>query len=546
MKLLALCLLLTGCSFREPSAISFYDAKGSLVTINALSKRAQSGTITLDRERNYRYEIEYPVSVPPDMSLALTYTLKGLPQHDGSSEPVIEFGTNTSYALPVDTSFFDVKAAARLCYVMPVDAPVLHTLVITTPGGAPPDTALQLESMQLVPRHLGYERRDDLLIVTPYVHGGQSPSGTRMVSITPPETEKGRRWQFKLKGIRGGAFFESGKRRYEILAAQDAHNLNIPPWFFGTGEVVFEGESDAVQLVPVEDIPFPEPRAADPNFILNMPRAAWRDQRYEIFRWDMFPSILIFDMSDHAFQDKMMRRLAQYTEKKGYRGQLVCDVDLEGKHGWSANDYRAETLANFYNLAARKQFPLSSEERELEQILVAERIILKNAATGEYEPGQGAILSISRQSNQYLRTRFIVHECFHGLFFIDSEFRAFSEKRYAQFNATAKAFLRSYLDYLSYDISDPYLLINEFMSYIVQQTPGQAADYFGKYAAEIIEESDWRKPVLPPKDEATGTWPLLAKAFEREAEAFSSYAAQRWGFAAGRVWRIRPLQNTAD
>jgi hypothetical protein len=88
-------------------------------------------------------------------------------------------------------------------------------------------------------------------------------------------------------------------------------------------------------------------------------------------------------------------------------------------------------------------------------------------------------------------------------------------------------------------MNDPYLVVNEFMAHILQQPSSMSAKYFGETLAGRISEHEWRHAVLPPKDEAAGNWPELAKAFSAEAAAFSAYVNSRWGLSAGRTWRVR-------
>ncbi len=76
------------------------------------------------------------------------------------------------------------------------------------------------------------------------------------------------------------------------------------------------------------------------------------------------------------------------------------------------------------------------------------------------------------------------------------------------------------------------------MGHVLQQPVSQAGYYFGVTLPSRLETS-WRKQDLPPKDEGSGSWPVLTEAFTREAQAFSDYVANRWGLAAGRVSLIR-------
>ncbi|MDR2486231.1 MAG: hypothetical protein LBD55_12685 [Treponema sp.] len=280
-----------------------------------------------------------------------------------------------------------------------------------------------------------------------------------------------------------------------------------------------------------------EPIPADPKVILNYPQKNWRDPRYELFRWDDFPSVLIFDTADYRIQDAFFKRLAFFVEKAGFRGRLATNQEIADLHGWNAHDYRAEDLAAFFETARQTRFRLNAEEGELADILLGAHIIYQSNG-GEFLPGTGALVSISRESPDYLRSRFMVHEGFHGIFFIDEDFRDFSRRRFENFSPQAKRFIINFFDYQHYDIKDQYLVINEFMAHVLQQSVSQAGEYFGKTLASRIDASSWRRAILPPKDEATGSWPGIARAFQAEAEAFSEYVNRRWGFAAGRVWRI--------
>ena len=303
-----------------------------------------------------------------------------------------------------------------------------------------------------------------------------------------------------------------------------------------------------------------EPIPADPYRVLSYPMDSWRDKRYEVFSWDIFPEILIIDTADYDVQDRMLKRLAFFTEKAGFRGRLAPDAEIASLHGWNAHDYRAEDLAAFFELARKSNFPLLGEERELESLLLDAGIIRKaaagtggeprpsgSAAGSEIIPGRGAIISISRESDKTdrgLRPRFMAHEGFHGLYFIDADFREFSRRRWEIFPAPAKRFLLSFFDFQAYDTKNPDLVINEFMAHVLQLPASQAAWYFGDYQPNrMIAISPWRASFLPAKEEVSsnGTryWPELASAFTAEAGAFSGYVSQRWGYAAGRVWQQR-------
>ena len=290
--------------------------------------------------------------------------------------------------------------------------------------------------------------------------------------------------------------------------------------------------------VPLPDAPSAIP--ADPWDMLTFPVESWRDSRFEVFSWDRFPEIIIFDTASFAVQDRFFKRLAFFVEKTGFRGRLAPDAEIAGLHAWNAHDYKAADLAVFFDTARRSGFPLLDEEWEIEAILLKAGILRLDSAS-QIIPGSGAVLSLSREpSHVSLRQRFLAHEGFHGIFFIDEDFRNFSRQRWEAFPAFARNFLLAYFDNQSYDTTNEYLVVNEFMAHLLQMPVSQASWYFGQHLPNSIAT---RLPgALPAKEETRDGarfWPELAAVFSVEAEAFSRYVNGRWGLAAGRVWRAR-------
>jgi hypothetical protein len=270
--------------------------------------------------------------------------------------------------------------------------------------------------------------------------------------------------------------------------------------------------------------------AADPHMIIEWPQASWRRADRELFSWDRFPSIIIFDTENYAVQDRYFKRLAFYVEKDGYRGRLVGDTELEPLHGYNAHDYRAESLAAFFDAASRERFALNDSERELEGILVAHGVILKKGAG--FVAGSGAVLSFSRESAGYLRYLFMAHEGYHGIYFVDPDYRAKVHEVYASMDKRAILFLKSYWTWfasLGYDIDDQYLVENEFMAYLMQQPLDRVADYFTANIADRYVKHGGKASVA---DYVIST---NAAEFVRAATELNDYVFARWGIAGGRV-----------
>ena len=253
------------------------------------------------------------------------------------------------------------------------------------------------------------------------------------------------------------------------------------------------------------------------------------------FNGNNFRVYFFFDTIDYDVQNDFFRRLAFFTEKTGYIGTLVSDSELEGKHGFNAHDYKAETLASFFTLAIQTDFPLNAKEILLAEILSANKIIIPEINQGKivsYKPGYGGVISISQESPLYLRYSFIVHEGLHGLYFIDSDFR---DKVKTVFNTMDKKSLNFLLRFfqiqssLNYNLEDTYLIQNEFMAYVMQQSVANTESYFAKNLAcrgtMIRGEPELSSYVR----ETNGIH------FVQSSQLLSDYVFSRWGLESGRI-----------
>jgi hypothetical protein len=275
------------------------------------------------------------------------------------------------------------------------------------------------------------------------------------------------------------------------------------------------------------------PIKIDPGLIPGWKNNSWRNSDFELFEWDRFPGILYFDTADYAVQDDLFRRLAYYVEKAGYRGRLVPDSELEGKHGYNAHDYSASSLARFFAQAEREHFMLNKRELRLKEILLANGVIIRSA-NGSLSAGKGAVISVSQESPLSLRTTFIAHEGWHGLYFTDSDFRNTIASVYYTMDPKTLAFLIKYFQItptLNYDVNDDDLMKNEFMAYMLQRSASQTASYFVNMA--LREHAQWGE-----KAEADYIVKTQAAGFVSAATMLDEYVSSRWSLAAGRVWLI--------
>ena len=347
-------------------------------------------------------------------------------------------------------------------------------------------------------------------------------------------------------------FFQCGGKRISVYRAPHVYQLTLdgclfPDAFFtieqtgadrlsnadtlpGTG-----GQADTGAMVCGITIEYSTPSlmtpiTADPGLIPDWPQEQWRQPSYELFSWEQFPSVLIFDFADYSVQDAYLKRLSFFAEKKGFTGKLLFDEELASLHGFNAHDYRAEMLAAFFQKAEAESFPLNKAELHLRKILFRNGIIIRTEAG--IEAGEGAIVSISRQSERDLRYRFITHECLHGIYFTEESFRDTVTEAFRKTDPRAVLFLRRYFEIypsLQYDTDDDYLMQNEFMAYLLQQSSGFLQHYFTQLAWFRLMNA--AEPALCRYIRKT-----KAAGFMQAASQMSSFLYTRWGIKGGRIY----------
>ncbi|MCF7914725.1 MAG: hypothetical protein K9L66_06140 [Spirochaetaceae bacterium] len=223
----------------------------------------------------------------------------------------------------------------------------------------------------------------------------------------------------------------------------------------------------------------PPPIPADMGTILRYRQQAWRRSDWELFSWNLFPSILVFDFRDYHIQAAFLKRLAFFVEKKGSAGTLLSNRELEPLHGWNAHDYRAADLAAFFQTAREQGFSLNPEEQLLKRILLEQGVI--HEVDGEFLPGTGGFISLSQQSSSRLRYIFATHEGYHGLYFASSRYRQAVHGVWTALSEDERQFWKLFLDWKHYNTEDVYLLENEFQAYLMQQHRSYVDTYFKEY-----------------------------------------------------------------
>ena len=305
---------------------------------------------------------------------------------------------------------------------------------------------------------------------------GPDGVSARITAATQKEMAQGI-WTIRL-GMAQGLQQREPQSSIRFVSADGAQALFSVDQAAGLASMVFARGSmpflpqGVSSRVPVEKLdisfaPADGPIPADPGMILGWDRASWRRPGFEVFSWDRFPQVLIFDTATYDVQDDLFKRLAYFVEKAGYRGEIEDPSALAGRHGYNAHDYRAEDLARFFTEAGQRGLALTPGEKELENILEANDVIRRTSSG--FDPGEGAVISISRSSSPILRSLLLTHESAHGIFFSLPQFRDGVEEVWQTLSPVEQDVWKDYLSSKAYDVTDHYLVVNEFQAYLFQQ-----------------------------------------------------------------------------
>ena len=281
------------------------------------------------------------------------------------------------------------------------------------------------------------------------------------------------------------------------------------------------------------------PVTADPGLIPRWKKNAWRNYDYEIFSWQQIPQVYIFDFRNYAIQDKYLKRLAFFVEKSDYAGRIVTFEEVKDIHGFNAHDYRAESLASFFNQAAREKVRLAKEEEHLLNLLLELKVLVRSE-DGVLIAGQGAIISISQESPDYLRNSLLSHEGFHGIYFTDPAFRRCVSDCFEKVDSGEKLFLLRYFDVtpsLKYNMNDSYLIQNEFMGYIMQQSVKNCRNYFAENLTSRYYINQYESQLVSYMKERQ------AQSILEQAKIMDDFVFTGYGLNAGRIFLVLRHQD---
>lgn len=289
--------------------------------------------------------------------------------------------------------------------------------------------------------------------------------------------------------------------------------------------------ADAVELSADPNVPL----AADPWTILTYPQEQWRTSELEVFEWAAYPDVFILDFRDYAVQSDYFRRLAFFTEKRGYRGRIPPVSELAARHGWNAHNYSADGLHAFFETAAAEGYALTEGETALRRLAVDLGILVEDG--NGLRAGAAGLLSISRESPPILRELLLTHEAFHGVFYVRPEFRRFTRDVWQAMPESARSFWTGFLSYMTYDPSDSYLMVNEFQAYVLQQRPRAVDWYFSERVGERLVRAG-----SPAGESLRALVADSPRYFWDTARTLNSFVLRSENLLGGDVYALRPIE----
>lgn len=314
---------------------------------------------------------------------------------------------------------------------------------------------------------------------------------------------------------------------YSSVTGVAPQSIEISP---GTMGVEVRAVAEATAPTSLET-----PIPAEPWTILTYPLADWRSPDLEVFEWSSYPGIYVIDFVDYAVQSDYFKRLSFFTEKRGFRGRMPSVAEVASLHGWNAHNYSAAGLAAFFQAAADGGHPLTAGEASMQELALDLGLVRRSG--DQFEPGDGGVVSITRESSPILRELLMAHEAFHGVFYARPAFRRFADEYWQSQPELARSFWRGFFSYMTYDPADEYLMVNELQGYILQQRPRAVNWYFASRIADRLSRAG--SPAWGGLQSLLAAYPRY---FWDTAAAMNRYVLETENLLGGAVYAIEPLE----
>jgi len=302
------------------------------------NKKAVNGVLDFSQSQRLEYRFEgyegitdYSrfLSRPLSFELAYSFNAPANAVLQIPGQVILELGEE-HWVLPIPSG------GVFIHYAVPVSHPLPETFSIYFEKNESKrkfQPNLQIRSVELKERwfgrYMGHGAFENRLYLTPFV-SHRSEDSSWLINIPAEYSAPSGLFPVFNANLLSGeeGVLTAGNQRFESLspASGAGSRFTIPAGIIppGTDRLFFSyGNSENADpsfRIHYEKLPmFPEPISADPGLVLEWPVELWRDSRYEIFRWDRFPSFLIFDTASYVVQDRLVKRLAFFVEKTGFR-----------------------------------------------------------------------------------------------------------------------------------------------------------------------------------------------------------------------------------
>lgn len=252
--------------------------------------------------------------------------------------------------------------------------------------------------------------------------------------------------------------------------------------------------------------------------------------------WKEHPRVLVLEFRSKKTQACAMNRIAAFVEKKGTRGRVLDDGELERfitesgstpETFYWAHDYRANDLDRFFTAAKSRGRRLDRQilnpcELSLSQLLVRRRLLTESGQARAAD----VLLTIPADLDPRTRVRLLTHELRHALYFSSEAYRATCDSFWRdELDEVDRTLFRLTLALYHYDPEDGYLVRNEFQSFLLQEgrtfdeyvkgassrdRSGQLARYLTERPGRIVELAERLRKRLGPlhlKAEVQGAGP---------------------------------------
>ncbi len=524
-------LALAACQAKAVSSFPWVDLQGRPL---AFSSSATSAEDRLEPSADFvRYRLNRPYSPAKGVSLAVDLDFEGIGRINldvvdakGKVLTSFDFGT-------LDTSM-------RLLLPLPASTRLSALDLRCSPAQGAPKSLAILRSIAFVPAFRGLSKGAGRTLLSSDF--SLVRSGGKLVALISRPFEDLVATDITLPAIRlawkaGSAkgsigLVIPGQRPRHISIRPEADSILLPETWFDRmpASVEFDAPPD-LEILECSSSSIPRSQASvlDLGVVLGLPPTPGRP--FDAYRWDAKPSVLVLDFADYATQSASLKRLAFFVEKAGFRGKLASDAEIAPLHGWNAHDYRAADLAAFFSKAKQSAFPLGAPELAVRDLLLGAGIIRESGPS--YGAGEGALISIARESPPYLRATFMAHEASHALYFTDGDFSDFVRRTWAGVDKDERWFWKLYFGWMNYDTTDEDLMATEFMAYLLQQPLSHVEEYFTKTLPSRLTE---RHPDLTPRIDEWMT--KYGGSFLLHATELEAWLRERYGFVAARPWSL--------